>query len=90
MEYEFITDPGHGWLKVPLADLNEFGVVHEITRHSYMTATHAYLEEDCDAPTFLKAAGLGNGSGIPNCHTEGEARCRGYRSYDAVFVERHY
>lgn len=54
-KYEFIIDPGHGWLKVPLADLpKDF----KPTVYSFKDSTYAYLEEDCDALAFIKAAGL--------------------------------
>jgi hypothetical protein len=53
--YDFISDPGHGWLKVPMMDLIGSGITNEISCFSYYTQSHAYLEEDCDAPTFIKA-----------------------------------
>ena len=51
--YEFITDPGHGWLKVPLADLP---LGFNPTMYSFKDTNpggFAYLEEDCDAPDFI-------------------------------------
>lgn len=55
--YVFYTDPGHGWLEVPVAHVKEAGVLDSITRLSYQSWDGAllYLEEDCDAPTFLAA-----------------------------------
>ena len=53
--YDFIQDPGHGWIKVPMMDLIVSGVMGKITQYSYYTQTHAYLEEDCDAGTFIDA-----------------------------------
>jgi hypothetical protein len=53
--YTFIEDPGHGWLKVPMMDLMVSGVMGKITSYSYYTRDHAYLEEDCDAGTFIDA-----------------------------------
>lgn len=53
--YEFIIDPGHGWLKVPLADLP---AGFEPTQYSFKDGDFAYLEEDCDAPSFIAAVGL--------------------------------
>lgn len=54
--YRFISDPGHGWLEVPLADLQELGIAHKISPYSYYdTATgFAYLEEDLDASTMYQ------------------------------------
>lgn len=52
MQYTFISDPGHGWLKVPLADLP---TGFEPSFYSFKDKHYAYLEEDCDAGAFLKA-----------------------------------
>jgi hypothetical protein len=49
LTYEFISDPGHGWLKVPLTDLNGF----KPSQYSFKDGEYAYLEEDCDAHAFL-------------------------------------
>ena len=53
--YSFINDPGHGWLRVPYQDLVKSGVESKITKYSYRSREFAYLEEDCDAGTFLQA-----------------------------------
>ena len=58
--FTFHSDAGHGWVEVPLAVLKDLGIADKITSYSYMrTCTRdgvtAYLEEDCDAGTFLKA-----------------------------------
>ena len=52
-------DPGHGWLGVPIRILLDSGVASEISCYSYIDGqmARAYLEEDCDAPKFLKAIG---------------------------------
>jgi hypothetical protein len=49
----WISDAGHAWLEVPIADLVASGV--NPSRYSfYDSHTHmAYLEEDCDAPRYL-------------------------------------
>lgn len=47
----FISDPGHGWLRVPIEMLKpEMG----ISGFSYVDAEWAYLEEDCDAGRFFQ------------------------------------
>ena len=51
--YTFISDPGHGWLKVPLADLLELGITDRISQYSYHNGKYAFLEEDCDASIFV-------------------------------------
>ncbi len=86
MGYTFITDPGHGWLSVPLSDLKKYGLINEISSCSYMTTTRAYLEEDCDAPKFIKAACLGRDD-IRESNNNNSAKCRGYHPYDAEYAE---
>lgn len=51
----FINDPGHGWLRVPLADIAALGIEAQITPYSFIEGQYAYLEEDCDAPRYLEA-----------------------------------
>lgn len=58
--FDFISDPGHAWLKVPHALLVELGIADKISQYSYTRGAFAYLEEDCDASHFIaamKAAG---------------------------------
>lgn len=54
--YHWHSDPGHAWLRVPLTDLEAVGVIDKITPCSYVSGDCAYLEEDCDAPIFIRAA----------------------------------
>ena len=49
------NDPAHGWLEVPLAKVIEMGV--EISEFSYQDDVNAYLEEDSDAPKYLRYTG---------------------------------
>jgi len=53
------VDSGHAWLKVDMADLFRSGAHEDISGYSYVDAIKgvAYLEEDCDAGTYLKAIG---------------------------------
>ena len=53
-DYTFISTPGHGYLIVPEKDLAEIDFVP--TEYSLFVQGFAYLEEDCDAPGFLKLA----------------------------------
>ena len=53
--YIFHSDPGHGWLQVPVKDIRDLGIMTDISRYSYQKGDVAYLEEDCDAPLFLEA-----------------------------------
>jgi hypothetical protein len=51
----FMSDPGHGWLVVPIADVKASGAV--ISPYSYVRGELAYLEEDLDAGSYLRAIG---------------------------------
>ena len=53
----FVSDPGHGWLRVPRRLIDELGIAGKISEFSYVSSTDegVYLEEDCDAPLFLNA-----------------------------------
>ena len=50
-KYVYHSDPGHGWLQVPVADVIESGI--EVSKYSYQQGDTAYLEEDSDARKFL-------------------------------------
>jgi hypothetical protein len=52
------TDPGHGWVAVPLSLVEELGIKDIITPYSYFDKRNdmCYLEEDCDAGVFVKVA----------------------------------
>lgn len=53
--YTFISDPGHGWLRVKLDELRDLGIADKITQFSYRDGDDAWLEEDCDLSTFIVA-----------------------------------
>ena len=56
MKYQYIQDPGHGWVGVPEAELIELGITGDITFYSYMGSDRVvWLEEDCDLSTWLDA-----------------------------------
>lgn len=52
----FYSDPGHGWAKVHVDHLADYGVLDKITPYSYQRGSWVYLEEDCDLSTFIDAA----------------------------------
>ena len=56
MKLLFITDPGHGWLEVPMSLIRDMGIAGSISRYSYRFGDMAYLEEDCDASMFMRFA----------------------------------
>ena len=51
----FISDPGHGWLRVPLADIADLGIEEDISPYSFVDKRFAYLEEDDDCSVFVQA-----------------------------------
>jgi len=53
--YNFYSDAGHGWLKVPKGKLAQLNIADKITPYSYMKGNFAYLEEDGDLSTFIEA-----------------------------------
>ena len=53
--FHFVADPGHGWLKVPVAELERLGIADQISPFSYQKDSMAYLEEDSDMSVFINA-----------------------------------
>jgi hypothetical protein len=83
-KFDFIADPGHGWVKVPFSLLETLGITEQITRYSYQRKNFAYLEEDCDADTFFQAYKKHYGF-EPTCryrHSNKNSKIRSYRDYD--------
>lgn len=64
--YLWRADPGHAWLMVPLADVRAARFVPSPCSYVNRALGLAYLEEDCDAPGFLRAAGF---LGMPELKT---------------------
>ena len=52
----WITDPGHGWLKIKREEYKESQI--EASGHSYYDDKYVYLEEDADAQLYLNAKNL--------------------------------
>lgn len=55
MKIKFYSDPGHGWGAVKRKVLEELGIAHKVTHHSYQKGGTVYLEEDCDLPKLVTA-----------------------------------
>jgi len=53
--YRFISDPGHGWLEVPMDEIKRLKIEDKISSYSYRNKGKAYLEEDCDFSVFAAA-----------------------------------
>lgn len=54
----YTSDPGHGWLAVPVALLVDLQIERSLSTYSYLNdqRTVAYLEEDRDMGVFMSAA----------------------------------
>lgn len=53
-KFTVFNDPSHGWLRVTFDDIIKVGLkVSDFTPYSYRHNENYYLEEDCDAPTFI-------------------------------------
>tara|TARA_R110000824_G_scaffold102540_2_gene243944 strand:+ start:130 stop:375 length:246 start_codon:yes stop_codon:yes gene_type:complete len=52
MEFKFIADPGHAWLKVEKSIAKQVG--YAPTTFDYEDSKHYYFEEDCSAFDFIK------------------------------------
>jgi hypothetical protein len=80
----FHTDPAHGWLEVNRADLDLLNIADKISRYSYASGTKVFLEEDCDATHFLRAAGeKGWTIKTTEKHTNGNSFIRNLPSWKA-------
>lgn len=53
--YVFHEDAGHGWLAVKRQDLIDLDILDQVSSCSYEKGDTVYLEEDCDAPIFIRA-----------------------------------
>lgn len=86
--FDIYSDPGHGWMKVPKAMLVQLGIASKITKYSYMRGDHAFLEEDQDLTTFVKAA---EAHGITVKYREHiankQSRIRNYEPYKLTTIE---
>ena len=82
--FTFHTDPGHGWLEVPMSLLRDLGIADKVSSYSYMRGDSAYLEEDCDAGLFVQAflERFGSRPLIDSTYTH-NAPMRSFRSYSA-------
>jgi hypothetical protein len=80
----FHADPAHGWLEVTREDLDALNIAHKISRYSYASGTKVFLEEDCDATHFLRAAGeKGWTIKTTEKHTNGNSFIRNLPSWKA-------
>jgi hypothetical protein len=53
--FTYHSDPGHGWLEVPIQTLLSVGLApSDFSAYSYQHRDKVYLEEDCDAAVFIR------------------------------------
>lgn len=84
-KYLFISDPGHGWLRVPKSVIKSMGIADKITHYSYMSEKYVYLEEDCDCTMFFRALNVTMDEFklmIRHTDTNNWASCRRYPNFD--------
>jgi len=89
MRFNFFYDAGHGWLQVPMPIAADVGMYEgDFTAYSYVEGDVLYLEEDCDALTFVRAWEAKHGTILTNAIDHGDwsairnmARVRA-RAYD--------
>lgn len=85
--FKVYVDSGHGWIAVKRKDLYELGVLNKITRYSYQRGDTVYIEEDCDATTFIKAFKDKFGC-EPHLAPSKYSHCSPIRSYDYFRIDQ--
>ena len=76
------ADPGHAWARFPKAKLVSLGIADKITSYSYQNGPNAFLEEDCDLYTLIKALReRGYEIKFNESHTNRQSKIRGYQTY---------
>jgi hypothetical protein len=83
--FDFISDPGHGWVKVPVYLLSALNIADKISHYSYYRAGYGYLEEDCDLSVFFNAyrARYGHDPKLRDRISD-HSRIRNYERYDSA------
>ena len=83
--FRFVSDPGHGYLRVKLEDLVKYGVEKKISPYSFKNDKFGWLEEDIDAGTFLEAVkAAGDEPNITYVSINSDATCRRYPRFPAT------
>ena len=81
--YDFYSDAGHGWLRVPKKELVELKIADKISEYSYINGASIYLEEDSDLTIFMEAYKKKNGT-LPELrehNTDNDSIIRTYQHY---------
>ena len=53
--FPYIQDAGHGWARVPKAEIAKAGVADQISSYSFQKGNNVYLEQDADMQVFVAA-----------------------------------
>jgi len=53
--FPHIQDAGHGWARVPKAEIVKAGVADQISSFSFQKGKNVYLEQDADIAVFVAA-----------------------------------
>ena len=78
----YYNDPAHGWLKVPLKDIEKLDLIKYISKYSRWNGDFVYLEEDCDLGIYLNAMrAQGYKIGIKAHYVNRLSRIRDYKSF---------
>jgi hypothetical protein len=94
-KYQWFSDKGHGWMRVPLQDLRELNFTDKVAKAgdgptaTKMSADSAYLEEDADAGAFLDAAKAAGWTVTQNLNVVQFDKCplRDFSAYNADFAK---
>ena len=77
-----ISDPSHGWLKVPRRLLNQLNLQDKVSVCSYQRGEDVYLEEDSDATMLLKKMSDAKiNFTIKDSYTNKSCKVRSYSQY---------
>jgi hypothetical protein len=79
--FNYYTDSGHGWVKVPVNILRKLGIEKQVTTFSYWRKGFAYIEEDTDMATFMEAHPEKDKLKFHNFHSNNSSRIRNYETY---------
>jgi hypothetical protein len=84
-KFDYLTDGGHGWTKVPVKLLIALNIADKVSHFSYYRAGFGYLEEDCDTALFFDAYNKKFGFDPilrERIARERRSRIRGYHTYN--------
>jgi hypothetical protein len=51
----YVSDPSHGYLKVPVRLAENLNFINKISEYSFFNKDYIWLEEDCDMALFFDA-----------------------------------